>query len=79
MLLSNPLPAHSPMMASRTIGPIHSAALLQGPAGVALHLHGVDGAMTQVPLTLAALREIAALAGAATAAMSPEPLLRPGA
>lgn len=47
--------------------PIHSAALLEGPSGVALHLHGADGAMTQVPLTIAALREIAALAGAAAA------------
>ncbi|HEY8610045.1 MAG TPA: hypothetical protein VIL69_01990 [Roseomonas sp.] len=47
--------------------PIHSAALLEGPSGVALHLHGNDGALTQVPLTLAALREIAALAGAALA------------
>jgi len=48
--------------------PIHTAALMEGPGGVALHLQGVDGAMTQVPLTLAALREIAALAGAALAA-----------
>jgi len=45
--------------------PIHTAALMEGPGGVALHLRGDDGAMTQVPLTLAALREIAALAGAA--------------
>ncbi|MBP0443426.1 hypothetical protein J8J14_01430 [Roseomonas sp. SSH11] len=50
--------------------PIQSAALLEGPAGITLHLHGPDGAMTQVPLTLAALREIAALAGAAAAAHS---------
>jgi hypothetical protein len=89
MLLSNPLLAQSSMKAStimvshmmgarmigpRTIGPVHSAALLQGPGGVALHLHGEDGAMTQIPLTIAALREIAALAGAAAAAMVPEPV-----
>lgn len=51
----------------RRLHPIHTAALLEGPAGIALHLHGADGALTQVPLTLAALRDIAALAGAAAA------------
>ncbi|MFC7736832.1 hypothetical protein ACFQX4_13440 [Roseomonas sp. GCM10028921] len=56
----SPLPA-----APRILRPVHSAVLLEGPAGVALHLHGVDGAITQVPLTLSALREIAALAGVA--------------
>ena len=58
-------PLMTPSTSPRTLRPIHSAALLEGPAGVALHLHGIDGALTQVPLTLAALREIAALAGAA--------------
>jgi hypothetical protein len=43
---------------------------MEGPAGVSLHLHAADGAMTQVPLTLAALREIAALAGAALASQA---------
>ncbi|MBP0491325.1 hypothetical protein [Roseomonas indoligenes] len=57
----------SPSASPRILHPIHSAALLEGPAGVALHLHGIDGVLTQVPLTFAALREIAALAGAATA------------
>ena len=49
----------------RSLPPIHSASLLQGPSGVTLNLQGDGGAMTQVPLTLAALREIAALAGSA--------------
>lgn len=49
----------------RALPPIHSASLLQGPAGVTLNLQGDGGGMTQVPLTLAALREIAALAGSA--------------
>ena len=62
MLLSPPRPAQPAILR-----PIHSAAILEGPSGVALHLHGADGAMTQVPLTIAALREIAALAGAAAA------------
>jgi hypothetical protein len=60
-------PTNSPSAQPRMLCPIHSAALMEGPAGVALHLQGADGAMTQVPLTLAALREIAALAGAAAA------------
>ena len=55
------------MPGSRMLHPIHSAALMEGPSGVALHLHGADGAMIQVPLTIAALRETAALAGAAAA------------
>jgi hypothetical protein len=57
--------AHSRPAQPSILRPIHSAALLEGPSGVALHLHGADGAMTQVPLTIAALREIAALAGTA--------------
>ncbi|WP_426959114.1 hypothetical protein [Muricoccus radiodurans] len=52
---------------SRTIAPIHTAALLEGPGGVSLHLRAADGGLTQVPLSLSALREIAALAGAALA------------
>ncbi|WP_424134688.1 hypothetical protein [Roseomonas chloroacetimidivorans] len=57
----------APPARPRALCPIHSAAILEGPAGVSLHLHGADGAITQVPLTLAALREIAALAGATLA------------
>ena len=59
--------ARTPNPATRqpvSLPPIHSAALMQGPAGVALHLLGDGGGLTQVPLTLAALREIAALASA---------------
>jgi hypothetical protein len=41
--------------------------LLEGPGGVSLHLHGDNGALTLVSISLAALREIAALAGAALA------------
>jgi len=52
----------------RVLEAVHTAALLEGPGGVALHLHAAGGAMIQVPLTTAALREIAALAGAAAAA-----------
>lgn len=62
------MPAHNPAPAFRqpaSLPPIQSAALMQGPSGVSLHLLGDGGAITQVPLTLAALREIAALAGAA--------------
>jgi hypothetical protein len=59
-----------PAASSRALRPVHSAAILEGPAGVSLHLHAADGAMTQVPLTLAALREIAALAGAAFASQA---------
>jgi hypothetical protein len=63
MLLSQTRPGQPAILR-----PVHSAALLESPSGVALHLHGADGAMTQVPLSIAALREIAALAGAAMSA-----------
>ena len=66
-------PSHTPSAQPRTLRPIHSAALLEGPGGVALHLRGADGALTQVPLTLAALRDIAALAGDAAAHYPAEP------
>ena len=62
------LPAATLPPTPRMLRPIHSAALLESPAGVALHLHGEDGGILQVPLTLTALREIADLAGAAAAA-----------
>ena len=64
---SQPRMSQPRMPESRMLRPIHSAALMEGPSGVALHLHGVDGALIQVPLTVTALREIAALAGAAAA------------
>jgi len=64
------VPSTRPAVPARALRPIHSAALLEGPEGVSLHLHGTDGAMTQVPLTLAALREIAALAGAAVSSQA---------
>lgn len=65
--MSGPASANSLRSAvqPRSLPPIHSASLLQGPSGVTLNLQGDGGAMTQVPLTLAALREIAALAGSA--------------
>jgi len=64
----------------RSLPPIHSASLMQGPSGIALHLCGDGGAMTQVPLTLAALREIAALAGSALNSGNSDgtPARRPG-
>lgn len=64
-----PAPANAPRRVARStqpraLPPVHSATLIQDPAGVTLQLQA-DGGTTQVPLTLAALREIAALAGSA--------------
>ena len=65
-----PRAVHHTAAPPRSLPPIHSASLLQGPAGVSLHLKGAGGVMTRVPLTLAALREIAALTGSALAGAS---------
>ena len=64
-----PAPANAPRHVDRStqpraLPPVHSATLIQDPAGVTLQLQA-DGGTTQVPLTLTALREIAALAGSA--------------
>ena len=58
-------PAQPGSAQPRFLPPIHSVALMQDPAGLTLHLQCDGGTTTRVPLTLAALREIAALAGSA--------------
>ncbi|MBI0535825.1 hypothetical protein D9599_09590 [Roseomonas sp. KE2513] len=68
---ANPSRRASRSIQPRFLPPVHSAALMQDPAGLTLQLQGDCGAMTQVPLTLAALREIAALAGSALSERAP--------
>ena len=68
---ANPSRRASRPIQPRFLPPVHSAALMQDPTGLILQLQGDGGAMTQVPLTLAALREIAALAGSALSQCAP--------
>ncbi|WP_043834422.1 hypothetical protein [Muricoccus aerilatus] len=68
---ANPSRRASRSIQPRFLPPVHSVALMQDPTGLTLQLQGDGGAMTQVPLTLAALREIAALAGSALSQGAP--------